>query len=184
MQRRVAIMTPNTTDRAVPGQENMKTLGEIGKTDRGFELIEFVDLSNHKPCTLQQSSVAIDDGPPGSSAIWLGVGDVRMHLNHEKVTALVAHLTAWVETGSFVVGDEPTADDEPKRKASVYFRATEDGVKMTIAERDGDSMGITMNLVHAAYCVQRLREETTEYKRMLRRAERAAARAAKIAASE
>jgi hypothetical protein len=70
-----------------------------------------------------------------------------------------------------------------ERKASVYFRATEDGVKMTIGERDGDSVTITLTLVHAAYCVQRLREETTEYKRMLRRAERAAARAAKVGAA-
>ena len=83
----------------------MKTLGEIKQTERGFEVIEFVDLSSGKMCTLQQSSVCIDDAAPGASAIWLGVGDVRMHLNHEKVAALVAHLTAWVETGSFAVAD-------------------------------------------------------------------------------
>ena len=71
-----------------------------------------------------------------------------------------------------------------ERTGSVYFRATVDGVKMVIAEHGGDkeSMSITLSLQHAVHCVQRLREETTEYKRLVRRAERIAAReAAKVA---
>lgn len=84
----------------------MKTLNEVGKTPRGFELIEFKDHYD-KHCTLQQSSVMIYEGPPGSSAVWLGQGENRMHLNHEQVTALVAHLSAWLQTGSFEVADAP-----------------------------------------------------------------------------
>lgn len=67
-----------------------------------------------------------------------------------------------------------------ERTGSVYFRATADGVKMVIAERgaDGQSMTITLSLQHAVHCVQLLREETTECKRLIRRAERIAAREA------
>jgi hypothetical protein len=75
-------------------------LAELTKIERGFELIEFTDIYG-KPCTLQQSSAAIYEGPPGSSAVWLGQGDDRMHLSHEQVIALVAHLSAWLQTGSF-----------------------------------------------------------------------------------
>ena len=81
----------------------MKTLGEIKHTGRGFEVIEFGDCNGDKLCTLQQSSAASEDGPPGSSAVWLGRGGERMHLNHELVAALVAHLSALLQTGSFVV---------------------------------------------------------------------------------
>lgn len=87
------------------------TLGPIKHTPRGFELIEFSDINGDRLYTLQQSSAAIYEGPPGSSAIWLGRGDERMHLDHEQVTALVAHLSAWLETGSFVVSGD---DDGPK----------------------------------------------------------------------
>lgn len=84
----------------------MNTLGKIEHTPRGFERIEFSDRSGYR-CSMQQSS-AFDchNETPGVSAIWLGSGENRMHLNHEQVTALVAHLSAWVETGSFVVADD------------------------------------------------------------------------------
>lgn len=75
-----------------------KPLGEIKKTERGFELIQFVDRYG-EPCTLQQSSLA-DFEPPGSSAVWLGQGQDRMHLDIERVRSLVTHLAAWLETGS------------------------------------------------------------------------------------
>lgn len=84
----------------------MKTLGEIGHTDRGFERIEFYDR-NDQLCSLQQSSAAIEDGPPGSSALWLGIDGERMHLDREQVAALVAHLSAWLQTGSFAGGAPP-----------------------------------------------------------------------------
>lgn len=77
----------------------MKRLGNVGRTPRGFELIEFIDIYD-KPCTLQQSSIArrVD---PGTSAIWLGQGEDRMHLDRDQVEALCDHLRSWLETGSF-----------------------------------------------------------------------------------
>lgn len=83
----------------------MKTLGKIEETDRGFERIEFEDI-NDQLCSLQQSSAIIYDGPPWSSAVWLGRGGERMHLDREQVAALVAHLSAWLQTGSFVIADD------------------------------------------------------------------------------
>lgn len=69
------------------------------KTDRGFELIPFDDIyGNH--CSLQQSSLARYT-QPGSSAVWLGVGDNRMHLDCDLVKALIGELEAWLETGRF-----------------------------------------------------------------------------------
>jgi len=78
---------------------------KIDKTERGFELIKFEDHYGLE-YSLQQSS-AIGDYPeafekPGSSCVWLGPGkNDRMHLNREQVFALVAHLNAWLDTGSF-----------------------------------------------------------------------------------
>jgi hypothetical protein len=76
-------------------------LGEVKKNERGFERIEFTDFYG-KACSLQQSSLAVTE-PPGTSAVWLGVDGVesRMHLNYGEVRALVEHLTAWLEDGSF-----------------------------------------------------------------------------------
>lgn len=74
-------------------------LGEIGETGRGFEIIQFVDRQGNG-CTLQQSSAA-DFTMPGSSAVWLGVDDTRMHLSVESIKSLIKHLTSWVQTGSF-----------------------------------------------------------------------------------
>ncbi len=49
------------------------TLGIVGHTARGFEIIEFKDRYDHV-CSLQQSSLA-DIEQPGWSAVWLGVDD-------------------------------------------------------------------------------------------------------------
>lgn len=68
-------------------------------TNRGFELIEFRDRYG-KLCQLQQSSLA-DFEPPGSSAVWLGLDDERMHLDLEQVRWLIAELQHWTETGRF-----------------------------------------------------------------------------------
>lgn len=75
---------------------------EIKKTSRGFELIKFDDANSH-PCTLQQSSAMDDRGAanPGSSYIWLGKGDERMHLHRDQVRELIARLDMWLATGSF-----------------------------------------------------------------------------------
>ena len=78
-------------------------MGEIECTPRGFQRIEFLD-DNFQSCSLQQSSLA-EYEPPGSSAIWLGVGDKRMHLQYKTVKLLVPILQAWIDTGRFEVQD-------------------------------------------------------------------------------
>ena len=72
---------------------------EIKKTERGFEIIRFRDFYGAE-CSLQQSSLALYD-QPGSSAVWLGYGDHRIHINLELMKALLLHLENWVENGSF-----------------------------------------------------------------------------------
>ena len=79
----------------------MDQLGKVGKTDKGFELINFIDLDGNK-CSLQQSSLAVFL-EPGQSAIRLGRGKDRIHLDLEQVDALIMHLRAWREGGSFAV---------------------------------------------------------------------------------
>lgn len=76
-----------------------RLLGEVKSTGRGFELVEFNDHYG-TPCTLQQSSLAVYT-QPGTSAVWLGPGTTRMHLDVKQVRALVRHLRAWLKTGSF-----------------------------------------------------------------------------------
>lgn len=78
-------------------------LGPIRLSLRGFQVITFTD-ANDKRCSLQQSSLA-DDEQPGSSAVWLGVQEHRMHLRVEQVEALVEHLQLWLDIGYFV--DDP-----------------------------------------------------------------------------
>jgi len=72
----------------------VKKLGELKRTIRGFDLIEFHDY-NHNKCSLQESSLATE------SAIWLGVdgddGTTRMHLNKKHVKALVKQLKYWLK---------------------------------------------------------------------------------------
>lgn len=72
---------------------------EIGKTERGFQLIEFKDRYN-QDCSLQQSSLA-DAEPPGSSAIWFGTDESRMHLNYDLLIDLMPLLQNWLNHGSF-----------------------------------------------------------------------------------
>lgn len=73
---------------------------KIEYTGRGFELIRFHDGYGLE-CTLQQSSATDCVRAPGATAVWLGTGDTRMHLDREMVEALVANLRAWLDTGSF-----------------------------------------------------------------------------------
>ena len=77
----------------------------VTRTDRGFEVIDFVDRNQQK-CSLQQSSAIgdYDDAfdRPGSSAVWLGKGAERMHLGREEVEDLLPHLVDWLNTGSLV----------------------------------------------------------------------------------
>lgn len=59
----------------------MNKLGNITKTERGFECIEFEDY-NKEPCSLQASSLAIYR-QPGTSAIWLGCkNNGKLHLGN------------------------------------------------------------------------------------------------------
>ena len=73
----------------------------IKKTARGFEIIQFIDKYG-KQCSLQQSSLA-DYETPGSSAIWFGIENERMHIDLNQLKELLPHLIRWVETGSFKV---------------------------------------------------------------------------------
>lgn len=70
---------------------------KVERTGRGFEIIHFKDCYG-KDCSLQQSSLALYE-EPGTSAVWLGVGDERMHLTVKQVKSLVAKLSLWAETG-------------------------------------------------------------------------------------
>ena len=89
---------------------------QLGKTIRGFALLEFVDRYDRK-CSLQKSSLATED------AIWFGCDDAdpkvlvpgkgwtpidmppdysantRMHLTQEQVRTLLPYLQRFAETG-------------------------------------------------------------------------------------
>lgn len=109
----------------------MKRLAKSRRTERGFEIVNFNDRYQ-SPCSLQQSSIAtedcvwlgVDDAAPkimASQAHMLGVQtsetsgwvaypmpqevqlNTRMHLDRKQVAALVTHLQAWLESGSFEV---------------------------------------------------------------------------------
>ena len=74
-------------------------LGLVKTTQRGFQIIEFLDIYKND-CTLQQSSLALYE-QPGAGAVWLGVGENRMHLDQALVKSLIATLQTWLDTGSF-----------------------------------------------------------------------------------
>jgi hypothetical protein len=92
---------------------------KVGRTQRGFEMIEFKDRYK-VGCSLQQSSLATEE------AVWLGVNDAdpkimasdgsgwepykipddvsmitRMHLTKPMVKELIVHLQRWLDTNSF-----------------------------------------------------------------------------------
>jgi NTP pyrophosphatase (non-canonical NTP hydrolase) len=102
-------------------------LGRLGKTSRGFGIIEFKD-TNGRACSVQESSLATE------SRVWLGLDganpqimaahaaahgvktdrtegwvpypipdavslDTQMHLNREQVAALIPVLQAWLADG-------------------------------------------------------------------------------------
>lgn len=80
-------------------------LGEVSRTPRGFEFVNFDD-SNRMLCSLKQSSAIRDYKDafyrPGTSCVWLGEeGGAVMHLDRESVRSLVDTLTRWLDTGHF-----------------------------------------------------------------------------------
>ncbi len=86
------------------------------RTERGFDLMEFIDRYGEK-CSLQKSSLATED------CIWLGISEPviraidsgkeiplptgstvggRMHLTREQVQTLLPYLKRFAETGDLV----------------------------------------------------------------------------------
>jgi hypothetical protein len=95
-------------------QEERPTM-DVTYTGRGFEIIKFKD-QREIPCELQQSS-AIGDYEdayerPGSSFVWLGRVDERMHLTREQVEELVNRLSNWLEEGTFKYVEEQAEERE------------------------------------------------------------------------
>ena len=89
---------------------------EVTKTDRGFELIEHPmyppDTAGSCVRLVQQSSAIATDGDeipdPGTSYLWIGDDH---HLNRDEVRSLVAHLRAWLTTGSLKIAEQPPAEE-------------------------------------------------------------------------
>ena len=97
-----------------------ENLGNLRRTQRGFEIITFHDHYN-QACSLQQSSLAFED------AIWLGIAGNRMHLTESQVMDLVERLNAWLlnDDHSFKFYGEsstdlPTQTEDKKRGASSF----------------------------------------------------------------
>lgn len=82
-----------------PASVTSDWLGEVQKTDRGFQIIRFEDRNEQK-CSLQMSSV-VDFQQPGTSAVWLGVGNARMHISFDQAKQLRAALGCWIDNGTF-----------------------------------------------------------------------------------
>ncbi len=85
---------------------------KLSKTERGFELVTFMD-GYGALCQLQQSSAIDPETPgafdrPGFSYVWLGKADSgRMHLSREQVIALTARLEQWLASGSLRLEGDP-----------------------------------------------------------------------------
>jgi hypothetical protein len=94
--------------------------GDVRATAKGFEYVPFTDLYGAQ-CSLQQSSLATFE-QPGSSAIWLGVEDCRMHLDRSQVAMLIAVLKTWYETGSFIQGIDVTAIGSASRVGTAWLK--------------------------------------------------------------
>ena len=97
-----------------------ENLGNLRRTERGFEIITFHDRYN-QACSLQQSSLAFED------AIWLGIAGNRMHLTESQVMNLVERLNVWLLSGdhSFKFHGESVEDlpaqVEDKKEEPVIF---------------------------------------------------------------
>jgi hypothetical protein len=89
--------------------KKLKTLGSVDTTKRGFECIEFTDVCGEQ-CSLQVSSKG------GMDHVWLGCDknceikhidgssvSPRMHLAPDQIDALINHLKAFQEKGTFQI---------------------------------------------------------------------------------
>ncbi len=87
-----------------PRKEKMEVLGEVQKTERGFEIIEFSDYNNEE-CSLQVSSIifSVKNGVSGPvvDCVWLGRNEARMHLTSKQAVELAKRLLIWAEHGTF-----------------------------------------------------------------------------------
>ena len=64
----------------------------LKKTERGFRIREFRDLYRHE-CSMQESSLAFQP------AVWLGVGDSRMHLDRRMAKRIGQYLLNFARQG-------------------------------------------------------------------------------------
>jgi hypothetical protein len=72
-------------------------------TNRGFARYEFKDF-NGENCSLQKSSIVGTLDCDFVEAIWLGLGDARMHLTRQQVGNILPVLIRFADSGSI----EPT----------------------------------------------------------------------------
>lgn len=91
----------------------VKSLGVLEKSGRGFEVLTFPD-AYHFPCSLQQSSAIADDTDeamekPGSSALWLGVDEVRPRIMAKDAARLGVPTT---QTEGWIPYPAPDFPDE------------------------------------------------------------------------
>lgn len=69
-------------------------------TNRGFQKISFTD-ERGASCSIQQSSAWLDEtSKPGESALWLGMGEHRMHLDRDRTEYLIEKLTMFLRDGN------------------------------------------------------------------------------------
>jgi hypothetical protein len=79
---------------------------KVTLTHRGFEWIDHPTRGNEPGIDrLVSQSSAVGDyddalDRPGTSFLWIGADH---HLNRNQVRELIAHLTAWVDTGSLAI---------------------------------------------------------------------------------
>lgn len=71
----------------------------IRKTSRGFDVVDIKDANRQSGSLQASSAIMYEDAPPGTSAVWLGVDDSRLHLNREMVDELIDLLSNWKKTG-------------------------------------------------------------------------------------
>lgn len=71
---------------------------KAGKTQRGFQFVEFED-SNGQDCSVQVSSAL--DWDEDSYKLWLGVEGHRMHLSYDQVCMLEGMLQNFIDHNGF-----------------------------------------------------------------------------------